>query len=121
MIFLQMTSCFVFDITKRIDKSMTKHNLMIVKYTAPWCLMCRNFDDQFDQLSSVISKDSLYFAEVNCIKQEEYCLSQGVVKFPTFVMYGEPIGMKPQKYEGNLQSNELLGWIKDILDKLQNK
>ena len=42
-------------------------------------------DENFDVMSDMV--DHVIVGYVNCIEREAFCVSQGVVKFPTLILY----------------------------------
>lgn len=117
MLSLVVSQCLVYDLTKRIEKQVASGKPLFIKYMAPWCMQCRVMDESFDSLSDVLSGEAIRVGEVNCIEREEFCLSQGVKKFPHLILYNSGSGVAPLTYSGPYTVRAMKQWVLDHLGK----
>lgn len=92
---------------------ISNHDLVLVKFYAPWCGHCKKIAPEFEKAATVLKDNDppVILAEVDCTAEgKDTCSQHGVSGYPTLKAYKR--GEKAFDYEGPRDSDGIVRYMR---------
>ncbi|KAI9301273.1 thioredoxin-like protein [Cunninghamella echinulata] len=92
------------------DEIINNHHLVLVQYYAPWCGYCKALAPEFKEAAdTLINKEGISVAKINCMDHEDVCVEHGVQSYPTLVVFKNG---SPTTYKGPRTASSIVSFMK---------
>ncbi|XP_044758087.1 thioredoxin domain-containing protein 5 [Coccinella septempunctata] len=106
------------ELTEENFDSHVKQGKHFVKFYAPWCGHCQQLAPIWQEVAKTFEFDSsLSIAKIDCTKHKSVCTQYEIKAYPTLLWIEN--GEKVEKYQGSRTHEELVNYIKKMLDQEQ--
>ncbi|KAG8901588.1 protein disulfide-isomerase precursor, partial [Tulasnella sp. 403] len=85
------------------DSVVSKEDLMLVEFYAPWCGHCKALAPAYEEAATSLKEKKIPLAKVDCVDQADLCGQYGVQGYPTLKVFrkGDPTEYSgPRKADG---------------------
>uniref|UniRef100_A0A183IPG3 Protein disulfide-isomerase n=1 Tax=Soboliphyme baturini TaxID=241478 RepID=A0A183IPG3_9BILA len=97
---------------KNFDEKAKEHDLLLVKYYAPWCGHCKQIAPKFEKAAAELKNADppVALAEVDCDAHKDFCQKVGVNGYPTLKIYRK--GVFSGDYDGGREADDMVKYMK---------
>jgi len=100
----------VVDLTKSaFDDFVGDSPLALVEFFAPWCGHCKSLAPHYEEAATILKKDNIPIAKVDCTVETELCSAQGVNGYPTLKVFRNGV---PADYSGTRKTDGIVSYMK---------
>lgn len=85
--YVQLSATIIETRNHTMFKALTKNNLVVVKFSAPWCGPCRAIRPVYERLSNMDDYKKITFLEVDIDELEAVSDSYNIRSIPAFVFF----------------------------------
>ncbi|GAA5978659.1 hypothetical protein JCM11641_002803 [Rhodosporidiobolus odoratus] len=99
----------VVDLTKSTFPDFAAEPLSLIEFFAPWCGHCKALAPHYEEAATILKKDNIKIAKVDCTVETELCSSQGVNGYPTLKVFRNGT---PADYAGTRKTDGIVSYMK---------
>ncbi|GAA5895654.1 hypothetical protein JCM6882_000362 [Rhodosporidiobolus microsporus] len=99
----------VVDLTKDTFADFSSADLSLIEFFAPWCGHCKALAPHYEEAATILKKDGIPIAKVDCTVETELCSSQGVNGYPTLKVFRKG---NPAEYSGTRKTDGIVSYMK---------
>ncbi|GAA5891706.1 hypothetical protein JCM8208_007376 [Rhodotorula glutinis] len=81
----------------------------LVEFFAPWCGHCKALAPHYEEAATILKKDKINIAKVDCTVETELCSSQGVNGYPTLKVFRKGVA---SDYSGTRKTDGIVSYMK---------
>ena len=90
-----------------IDKAIDQFENLVIFFYAPWCGHCKIFEPEYQKASSILKKENIFLAKIDCSNNNLSSQKYKINGFPTIIFFKN--GM-PYEFQGGRTGKELINW-----------
>lgn len=96
------------------DEYIGKHQVVLVKFYAPWCGHCKRMAADYEQAAKTLADadESVGLAEVDCTRHKDVCQRFGVRGYPTLKTFVN--GEEGERYSGKRSSEAFVEHVRSV-------
>merc|ERR1712080_791532 len=76
---------------------------------APWCGHCKSLAPHYEEAATILKKDNIPIAKVDCTVETELCSAQRVNGYPTLKVFRNGV---PADYSGTRKTDGIVSYMK---------
>ncbi|GAA5863327.1 hypothetical protein JCM8547_006948 [Rhodosporidiobolus lusitaniae] len=99
----------VVELSQSTFPDFAAQDLSLVEFFAPWCGHCKALAPHYEEAATILKKDKIQIAKVDCTVETELCSSQGVNGYPTLKVFRKGI---PADYSGTRKTDGIVSYMK---------
>ncbi|BGP57984.1 hypothetical protein JCM8202_001926 [Rhodotorula sphaerocarpa] len=100
----------VVDLTQSgFDEFIQDSPLALVEFFAPWCGHCKALAPHYEEAATILKKDEIPIAKVDCTVAADVCSGQGVNGYPTLKVFRNGV---PADYAGTRKTDGIVSYMK---------
>ncbi|GAA6015474.1 hypothetical protein JCM10207_008607 [Rhodosporidiobolus poonsookiae] len=100
----------VVELTQSTHKDFIEGSpLSLVEYFAPWCGHCKALAPHYEEAATILKKENIPIAKVDCTVETEVCSGQGVNGYPTLKVFRNGV---PADYQGTRKTDGIVSYMK---------
>lgn len=89
-----LTSCTVatqdvltLNTQEEFDAAINTHELLLMKFFAPWCSRSKELIPEYASAATLLKKDNITLAEIDCTVNNVVCDRYGLLAYPTMQIF----------------------------------
>ncbi|GAA6036211.1 hypothetical protein JCM8097_006838 [Rhodosporidiobolus ruineniae] len=99
----------VVELTQSSFGDFAASDLSLIEFFAPWCGHCKALAPHYEEAATILKKDKIPIAKVDCTVETELCSSQGVNGYPTLKVFRKGV---PADYTGTRKTDGIVSYMK---------
>ncbi|GJN93840.1 hypothetical protein Rhopal_006899-T1 [Rhodotorula paludigena] len=99
----------VADLTASTFADTANQPLALIEFFAPWCGHCKALAPHYEEAATILKKDNIPIAKVDCTVETDLCSSQGVNGYPTLKVFRKGV---PTDYAGTRKTDGIVSYMK---------
>ncbi|BGP35089.1 protein disulfide-isomerase precursor [Rhodotorula toruloides] len=99
----------VVDLTGTTFPDFAAQDLTLIEFFAPWCGHCKALAPHYEEAATILKKDKIPIAKVDCTVESDLCSSQGVNGYPTLKVFRKGV---PAEYGGTRKTDGIVSYMK---------
>ncbi|BGP19804.1 hypothetical protein JCM10213_003113 [Rhodosporidiobolus nylandii] len=99
----------VADLTAKTFPDFAANDLSLIEFFAPWCGHCKALAPHYEEAATILKKDNIPIAKVDCTVETELCSSQGVNGYPTLKVFRKGVA---GEYSGTRKTDGIVSYMK---------
>lgn len=112
------SSSALIELTEETFANHVQEGKHFVKFYAPWCGHCQQLAPVWQNVAKTYEFDSsLSIAKIDCTKHRTVCSQYEIMAYPTLLWIEN--GEKIEKFQGSRTHDELVNYIKKMLERQQ--
>ena len=100
------------------DTFIKSHDVVLVNFFAPWCHWCRKFEPVWEHTAGELKtrkyKNTVTFARVDCVAQQDVCMRHMIRGYPTVLTYQQGKTNLRKPYRGDRSTKALLEYVEHL-------
>eukprot|EP01094_Clydonella_sp_ATCC50884_P022101 TRINITY_DN5010_c0_g1_i1.p1 TRINITY_DN5010_c0_g1~~TRINITY_DN5010_c0_g1_i1.p1 ORF type:complete len:478 (+),score=195.74 TRINITY_DN5010_c0_g1_i1:32-1465(+) len=96
------------------DDALKEHDLMLVKFYAPWCGHCKKIAPEFETAADELAAagDRGVLAKVDCTEEQELAARFGIRGYPTLKLFVNGNAAQPKEYNAERTAAGLVSFLR---------
>jgi protein disulfide-isomerase A1 len=96
--------------TDGFDEFITKNNLVLAEFYAPWCGHCKALAPEYEKAATELKEKGIQLVKVDCTEESDLCQKQGVEGYPTIKVFRGSLD-NPTTYTGQRKSDSIVSYM----------
>ncbi|RVD88709.1 uncharacterized protein DFL_002885 [Arthrobotrys flagrans] len=96
--------------TDTFDEFITKNNLVLAEFYAPWCGHCKALAPEYEVAATELKAKGIQVVKVDCTEEADLCQKQGVEGYPTLKIFRGSLE-NPSPYGGQRKADAIVSYM----------